>query len=327
MDVLSDVLRVVRLSGAVLFRAEFSSPWSVTCAGSREIAAMLMPRAKRLVLLHVIAEGCCLAKVEDEPPIALRAGDVIALPQGDAHVMANRLGGTSTLVASLFPPPPWPELPRLVHGGGGEVTRIICGFLHFDDALFNPVLMTLPRVLCMRAREEPSISWLEANLHYMLHEASSQRPGNACLLARLTELMFVEVIRRHMEGLGEDQIGWLAALKDPLVGKALQLMHADPTHAWSVEKLSRHVGLSRSALADRFRYLVGEPPMHYLTRWRLQLATQLLRETDDGVAGIALRVGYESEAAFNRAFKRHAGEPPATWRNSARAARNDGTAE
>jgi AraC family transcriptional regulator, alkane utilization regulator len=153
----------------------------------------------------------------------------------------------------------------------------------------------------------------------MLEEASLHRPGGACLLGRLAELLFVEVLRRSMEGLRENEIGWLAAVKDPAVGKTLQLMHGELAHPWTVESLGRCVGLSRSALADRFRHLLGESVMQYLSRWRLQLAAQLLRDTDNGIADIAGRVGYESEAAFNRAFKRHAGEPPATWRTGARA--------
>jgi AraC-like DNA-binding protein len=325
MDTLSDVLRAVRLSGAVLFVGEFSAPWSVWAPDSRMFAPMLIPGAKQLVLFHLIAEGRCWAELESESPVGLDAGDVVVLPYGDAHAMCNPAGGTRTPMATLLPPPPWSEPPALVHGGGGEVTRILCGFLYCDDALFNPLFTMLPRVLRVRAKDGPSGSWLEANLRYMIQEVSSQRPGSASLIARLAELLFVDVLRRSIEGLGEDQIGWLAALKDPMVGKALQLLHADPTHAWSVEELGRRIGLSRSGLAERFRHLMGEPLMHYLIRWRLQLAAQLLRETDDGIAAIASRVGYDSEAAFSRAFKRQAGEPPAVWRTGARAARGSRT--
>ena len=283
------------------------------------VAPVLVPGAKSLIFFHVVTEGRCFAEVENQEPIELGPGDVIALPYGDAHAMANPAGAQRTPMSSLLPPPPWLEPPRVVHGGGGEVTRILCGFLHCDDALFSPMLTNLPRVLCVRAKREPS--WLETSSRYMLEEATRNRPGGACLLGRLAELLFVEVLRRHMEELGEYDIGWLAALKDPTVGKALQLMHADLAHPWTVDRLGRRVGLSRSALADRFRHLLHEPPMQYLTRWRLQTAAQLLRETDQGIAAIAAHVGYESEAAFNRAFKRHAGEPPATGRSGARALR------
>jgi AraC family transcriptional regulator, alkane utilization regulator len=317
MDVLSEVLQAVRLSGAMLFRGEFSSPWSCSASDSRMAAPFLVPGAKSLVFFHVVTEGRCWAEVENQEPLMLEAGDVIALPYGDAHSMGNPQGETRTPISSLLPPPPWPELPTVSFGGGGEPTRILCGFLYCDDALFNPVLTHLPRVLCVRARRESS--WLETSSRYMLEEASRNRPGGASILGRLAELLFVEVLRRHMEELGENATGWLAAVKDPTVGKALQLMHGDLARPWTIEGLGHCVGLSRSALADRFRHLLGEPPMRYLTRWRVQVAAQLLRDTDDGIAAIGARVGYESEAAFNRAFKRHAGEPPATWRNGARA--------
>ncbi len=322
MDILSEVLRAVRLSGAMLFRGEFTSPWSCWAPDSRMAAHFLVPGARSLIFFHVITHGRCWAEVEGEDPLLLEAGDVIALPYGDAHAMANPAGATRTPISSLLPPPPWAELPMVLHGGGGEQTRILCGFLHCDDALFSPVLTNLPRVLCVRAKGEPSASWLTTSSQYMLEEASLNRPGGACLLGRLAELLFVEVLRRHMEELGENEIGWLAALRDTMVGKALQLMHGDLAHPWTVEGLGRCVGRSRSALAERFRHLLGEPLMQYLTRWRLQIAAQLLRDTDQGIADIAGRVGYESEAAFNRAFKRYAGEPPATWRSGARARRH-----
>src|SRR5712692_5478535 len=317
MDILSEVLRAVRLSGALLFRGEFSSPWSCSASDSRMSAPFLVPGAKSLIFFHVVTQGRCWAEVESEEPLLLEAGDVIALPYGDAHAMANPAGETRTPISSLLPPPPWAELPMVIHGGGGEQTRILCGFLHCDDALFSPALTNLPRVLCVRAKREPSASWLTTNSRYMLEEASLNRPGGACLLGRLAELLFVEVLRRHMEELGENESGWLAALRDTTVGKALQLMHGDLAHPWTVEGLGRSVGLSRSALAERFRHLLGEPLMQYLTRWRLQIAAQFLRDTDQGIADIAAQVGYASEFAFNRAFKRFADEPPASWRRDA----------
>lgn len=317
MDLLSEVLRAVRLSGALLFRGEFTSPWSLAAPDSRLAAPFLVPGAKSLVFFHVVTEGRCFVEMEGRQPLGLEAGDVVAFPYGDAHCMGNPIGHERTFISSVLPPPPWAELPSVVLGGGGEKTRVLCGFLHCDDALFSPVLTSLPRVLCVRARKEPS-SWLETNSRYMLEEASLNRPGGACLLGRLAELLFVEMLRRHMEELGADATGWLAALKDPHVGMVLQEIHADLARRWTVEGLARSVAVSRSALADRFRQLLGEPLMQYLTRWRLQTAAQLLRDTDQGLAAIAAQVGYESEAAFNRAFKRHAGEPPAAWRSAAR---------
>jgi hypothetical protein len=183
MDILSEVLRAVRLSGALLFRGEFSSPWSCSASDSRNAASFLVPGAKSLVFFHVVTDGRCWAEVENQEPLMLEAGDVIALPYGDAHSMGNPQGETRTPISSLLPPPPWPELPTVTFGGGGEVTRVLCGFLHCDDALFNPVLAHLPRVLCVRARRESS--WLETSSRYMLEEASRNRPGGASILGRL----------------------------------------------------------------------------------------------------------------------------------------------
>ncbi len=318
MDILTQVLRSVRLSGAVLFRGEFSSPWSLEAPDSRQAAPFLVPGAKSLIFFHVVTEGRCSVAVDQKEPFLLSTGDVIALPYGDPHAMGNPLAATHTPLANVLTPPPWPECPTVVHGGGGERTQLICGFLHCDDALFSPVITKLPRILWVRARAEPSTSWLETNCRYMLEEASVNRPGGACVLGRLAELLFVEVLRRKMEELGENEVGWLAAVKDRTLGKALELIHGDLAHPWTVEALGRSVGLSRSALAERFRHLLGEPLMRYLTRWRLQWAAQLLRDTDRGLADIAAQVGYESEFAFNRAFKRFAGEPPASWRRDAK---------
>jgi AraC-like DNA-binding protein len=318
MDILTEVLRSVRLSGAVLFRGEFSSPWCLAAPDSRSAAPFLVPGAKSLIFFHVVTQGQCSVAVDKNEPFTLSTGDVIALPYGDPHAMGNPLAKRHTPLANLLAPPPWRECPVVVHGGGGERTQIICGFLHCDDALLSPVITKLPRILWVRARAEPSNPWLEMNCRYMLEEACANRPGGACVLGRLAELLFVEVLRRTMEELGQDEVGWLAALKDPTVGKALELIHGDLAHPWTVEALGRAVGLSRSALAERFRQLLGEPMMRYLTRWRLQRAAQLLRDTHRGLAEVAAEVGYDSEFAFNRAFKRFAGEPPASWRRDAK---------
>src|SRR5712664_1933135 len=228
MDTLSDVLRAVRLSGAVLFVGEFSTPWSVWAPDSRLFAPMLIPGAKQLVLFHLIVEGTCWVELESESPCKLEAGDLIVLPDGDAHALANPPGETRTQMSTLLPPPPWQQPPSLVHGGGGEVARILCGFLYCDNAVFNPVFTMLPRVLLVRAKDGPSGSWLQTNVRYMLQEVGAQRPGGASLLARLTELLFVEVLRRSMENLSDNQIGWLAALKDPLESLAHQRIRPTP---------------------------------------------------------------------------------------------------
>lgn len=336
MDVLSDVLRIVRLSGAVFFVAEFSSPWAVESPASETLAPFIMPRAECFTIFHVLAEGSCWVQVEGEPPLHMDAGDVLIVPQGDAHILASDLAVEPTPMKAIIPEIPWPGMPPVKHGSGGKVARFICGYLHCDQ-MFNPLFGALPRLLCVRSREgsvvldsagaanptaDRSLSfhaglWLNTTLYYLIKEAQSS--SSQPMLARLTELMFVEVLRHYMQQLAPDQKGWLAGLKDPSVNRAIAQLHAKPAHAWTVDELARDALVSRSALAERFTELIGESPIRYLTRWRMHLARQLLAEGNQSLTEVAQQIGYESEYAFNRAFKRHVGEPPAAWRRKAAA--------
>jgi AraC-like DNA-binding protein len=317
-DVLSYLLRVVRLSGAALFRGDLSAPWAVKTVDSTKLAHIVLPKAKRPLLFHLVAEGHCWIALPDCHRVQLACGDIAVLPYGDAHTMGCDGGHEPVPVAGLLRDASWNTgLPVVVHGGGGETTRIICGFVHCDELLFNPLLKTLPALLHMNTEEEPAESLLAGSVRHLIGEAQAARAGSTCLLARLSELLLVEVLRRHMTALPPETVGWLSALNDPLVGRALQLLHADPAHGWTVNSLARKVGASRSSLATRFKTLLGQPPMRYLTYWRLQLAAELLRDGAIGMAALAASVGYDSEAAFNRAFKRYTGEPPTAWRNRA----------
>jgi AraC-like DNA-binding protein len=338
MDVLSDVLRVVRLSGAIFFVGEFSSPWAIESPPAKKLASFIMPRAECFTIFHVLAEGSCWAMVKGEPPLHMVAGDVLVVPQGDEHLMASDLSLEPVPMKNLVPQIPYPGMPPVVHGGGGEVARFVCGFLHCDQK-FNPLFSTLPKLLCVRSREGDVVvepvgaqmrasgaavplhtgMWLNTTLYYMIQEAQTQKPGNQSTLARLTELMFVEVLRHYMQELAPDQKGWLAGLNDPHVSRAITMLHAQPARPWTVEDLARDAGVSRSALADRFTDLIGESPMRYLTGWRMHLAKQLLCEGGRSLAEVAEQVGYDSEYAFNRAFKRQVGLPPAAWRKKASA--------
>ena len=273
-------------------------------------------------LFHVLAEGSCWVKVKDEPPLKMEPGDVLVVPQGDEHVMGSDLAQKPVPMKVLLPDIPWPGMPNVIHGGGGEVARFVCGYLHCDQR-FNPLFSTLPRLLCVRSREGSVVlepvgaenmssprsvpfhagMWLNTTLHYLVKEAQAQSSSNQLMLARLTELMFVEVLRHYMQELPPDRKGWLAGLKDPYINRAITLLHEQPAQAWTVEDLARAAGLSRSALAGRFTDLIGESPMRYLTGWRMHLARQLLCEGHRSLAEVAERVGYESEYAFNRAFK------------------------
>jgi AraC family transcriptional regulator, alkane utilization regulator len=339
MDVLSDVLRVVRLTGAVFFAAEFTSPWAIESPAARHFASHIMPRAECFTIFHVLAEGRCWVKVKDNAPLQMAAGDILVVPQGDEHVMGSDLALKPTPMRVLVPQMPWPGMPPIVHGGGGETARFVCGYLHCDQK-FNPLFSALPRLLCVRSHADGLMlrsagtdirssdrpvpfhagMLLNTTLYYLIKEAQSS--SNQLMLARLTELMFVEVLRHYMEELAPDQKGWLAGLKDPYVNRAITVLHAQPARAWTVENLARDAGVSRSALADRFTELIGESPMRYLANWRIHLAKQLLCEGDHTLAEVAESVGYESEYAFNRAFKRQVGKPPASWRKEASGLQN-----
>lgn len=312
MDVLSDILRTVRVSGSVLFRAEFSAPWSLYAPHSREFAWMFQPHAKRMVLFHIVAEGTCWAEAEHCPPVELSTGDVVVLPYGDSVVMGDQSGRKAEPVLALLPPLPWSKLPLLRYGGDGGITDILCGFLHVDEVSLHPLLAGMPRMFRIRTNE--TFPRLQAIIRYTLDEARSDRPGGACMLNRLAEILYVEILRQYMEDPPGDALEPLSSIKDPLVGRALSLIHGDPGRNWTVDALAREVGASRSILAERFTASVRHPPMTYLGRWRIQLAANRLRETQDSIAAIAELVGYQSEPAFNKAFKRHVGQPPASWR-------------
>ncbi|MBD2461483.1 AraC family transcriptional regulator [Oscillatoria sp. FACHB-1407] len=316
MDVLSDVLRVIRLSGGVRFRTQYAAPWSIETPPPAQLAVLLQAPAQRVVSFHIVAEGTCWVELDNcTKTRQLVKGDIIVFPYGSAHILADQPGKPPIPVTDLLPPQPWTDMPVLKYGGDGAATQLICGFLLCDDPLFNPFLQSLPLLIHIPVFLEPTSPLLAMGVRYIIEETLGDRPGSNCLLSRLTELMFVEILRNQMQQISEHQIGWLAALSDSTVSQVLELLHARPEHNWTVTELAGQVGVSRSTLATRFTQLLGQPPMQYLTQWRLQLAINLLRSTDAGMAKIATQVGYESEAAFNRAFKRHLGVPPATWRH------------
>lgn len=337
MDILSDVLRVVRLSGAVFFTADFSSPWALDSPNPELLASIVLPDAECVALFHILTEGECYVFCKTHPAVKLDAGDVIIFPHGEPHTMCSHPGmrTTATPMDAVFSQRSPDATPQVAFGGGGRKSRFICGYLNCDQR-FNPLVGALPTMLVVRSSNDyasvdaidhngtrpaqvpqGSGNWLSTTLKFTINEARTARPGNAAMLSRLTELMFVEIVRQYMQQLQPGERGWLAGLNDLTVGRALRLMHANPAHNWTVSELAREAASSRSALADRFTELIGESPMRYLAGWRVQLAKQLLRDGDSTIAEIASRVGYESEAAFNRAFKRSSGSPPATWRKRA----------
>jgi AraC family transcriptional regulator, alkane utilization regulator len=334
MDVLSDVLRVVRLSGAVFFTADFSSPWAIESPMPDMLASAVMPEAECVVLFHILVDGECEVICQSHSSIAMQSGDVIVFPRGDQHTMRSHAAAAATPLSTIYSPGAHDEPPQLSYGGGGQTSRFVCGYLNCDQR-FSPLVEALPTMLLVRSRDEyssieaidadgcrPTVvppgsgTWLGTTLKFTINEARLARPGNAAMLGRLTELMFVEILREYMQRLPVNQGGWLAGVNDPIVGKALRLLHAEPARNWTVEELAREVAVSRSVLAQRFTELVGDAPIRYLASWRMQLAKQMMRE-GTRIQDVATRVGYDSEAAFNRAFKRATGCPPATWRKGA----------
>jgi AraC-like DNA-binding protein len=318
-DVLSEVLRAIHLTGAVFFDFELRAPWVAEAPASRDIAARVMPGAQRVLEYHWIAQGACWGNAMGAEPIRLREGDLIIFPQGDAHVLSSAPGMRGTPDLSMFARPSTP-LPLFYEmgGDGPDRARIVCCFLGCDERPYNPLIAALPPVIHLAASKVPStIAWLGTLLSAAVTESRAASPGSENVLARLSELLFVETIRRYLSTLGPEQTGWLAGLRDPIVGQALRALHGSPREPWTVERLARHVGLSRSMLSERFTAMVGDPPMLYLARWRMQLASHRLL-AGASVAVVADAVGYQSEAAFSRTFKKFMGEAPGTWRRDSR---------
>lgn len=312
MDALSEILKVVQLNGAIFFNARFSAPWCVESPDEASLAETLGLKSERVLLYHYLVDGSCLITLQGLAPLRLNAGDVIVFPHGDAHTMASSSG---TQPQPMDAQAILRERPKVLHlGGGGDTTRLICGYLVCDPRLFQPILAALPRVVTVNLRGVAQARWLEASLQHAVEEANSPGPGTEGMLAKLSEVMVVETLRRYVAQLSPEHTGWLAGLRDGAVGKCLALMHEKPAHPWTVDSLAREVGASRSVLAERFTHFVGQPPMQYLGRWRMALATNYLRRSALNVARIAEEVGYESDANFSRAFRREYGVPPATWR-------------
>ncbi|HEX2311215.1 MAG TPA: AraC family transcriptional regulator [Vicinamibacterales bacterium] len=313
MDALSDVLRAVRLTGAVFFDVYASEPWVAEAPPGRAIVGQIFPGAEHLIPYHVVVSGTCWGHVVGDAPRQLVTGDVIVFPHGDPHVMSSAPGMRGTPRIELYRPPSDGHLPFTLTMGSErpEPTRIVCGFLGCDARPFNPLLSALPHVLVVNERAGGTLNEL---VRLAIAESKQPRMGGQCVLGHLSEVMFVDVVRRHLESLPSEQTDWLAALRDRFVGRALAALHASPTRDWTLEGLAREVGLSRSALAERFTAFVGQPPMQYLASWRMQLAATHLMNGIESVAEIADRVGYESEAAFSRAFKKAVGVSPGQWR-------------
>ena len=311
MDPLSDVLRVVRLNGAYFYAVEASDPWCVETVAATELTPRILPGADHLVSYHILTEGRCWGGIRGEQQVELLPGDVIVFPHGDPHVMSSAPGVGATLAGESAAPARYPDTVTI--GSGRTDAAFVCGFLGCDRRPFNPLIAALPRRLHVRGL---SHGWLTTLARQVVEESRVGRAGADCVLTKLAELMFIEVVRRYLETLDQGETGWLAGLRDPVVGRALSLVHARPQHPWSLEELAGEVGASRSRFTERFTYRVGQPPMQYVAQWRMQVAAGLLVQTGAKVAAVASEVGYYSEAAFSRAFKRATGLSPGAWREA-----------
>jgi AraC-like DNA-binding protein len=314
MDPLSDLLRVVRLDGAFFYAVEAADPWSVEAVAARELSPRILPASEHLISYHILTQGRCYGGLVGEDQVELVPGDVIVFPHGDAHVMSSGRGVRIGPDVNSSAPARYPGTVFL-GDGGPRLTSIVCGFLGCDRLPFNPLLAALPRRMHMRGI---STGWLGGFTRQLTDESRLGRAGADTVITRLAELMFIEVLRRYLDELPPGQTGWLAGLRDEIVGRALALLHAQPAHPWSLADLARESASSRSSLAKRFAELVGQPPIQYLAQWRMQVAANLLAQSGAKVAAIGMEVGYDSEAAFSRAFKKATGLAPGAWREARR---------
>jgi AraC-like DNA-binding protein len=321
MDVLSEVLSVVRLQGALFYNGEFSSPWSVYAAGPHALARYFGTESKRVIVYHLLTEGRASVRLESGDRLSLAAGDIVMIPHGDRHVVENGHASSTIDDEAHLTDILSQGLKRWRVGGGGEVTRFVCGYMACDPRLGQAFLSGLPPLLKVSMRTHPSGAWLENSIRFFIDQEDRVQPGGEAVLAKLSEVLFVETLRAWIAQLPTHQTGWLAGARDSEVGKALALMHRQPAQPWTIASLAKEVGISRSVLAERFRHYLDQTPMAYLTRWRLQLGAQMLTSTNHSVLEIAADVGYESEAAFNRAFKREFDVPPARFRSQTRSDR------
>jgi len=320
MDVLSEVLRIVRLDGALFFNAELSAPWCVSEPRSTALASQLSPEPGHLILYHFITEGRAFARLHGGQREDLVAGDVVIFPHGDAHLLGNGSPEKPLDALRMFDKNLTQGLKLARFGGGGEVTRLVCGYLVCEPRLSQIFLAGLPKILKVRITNEPADHWLENSIKFSVGEETNVEAGSSLVLAKLSEVLFVETLRRYINSLPADQTGWLAGARDPAIGQALALLHAEPAHGWTISNLSRRVGLSRTRLAERFQHFLQESPIAYLTKWRMKLGAETLLSTENSIEEIAATVGYGSAAAFNRAFKREYQTPPAQFRRKHKAA-------
>lgn len=314
MDALSEALNAVRTTGAIFYSLECSAPWGFSVPHLHDVAHVLAPGTERLVSYHLVIEGEAIVQFGNDEPVPVEAGEVLIIPHGDAHTVSN--GSPAELIDSAASLREYltGSLSVMRVGEGGAMTRFICGYFGCERHAERMFLAGLPTMIKIDIRGDEAGAWIENSISLLVSSASVNRPGHSVLLSKASEALFVEALRRYMEQLPPEQLGWFAAARDPIVGAALALLHRKPFHGWTLEGLAAEAGTSRSVLSERFARYLGDPPLTYLARWRLQLASRLLGTTRKTIQQIATEVGYDSEASFNRAFKREFGSPPARYR-------------
>ena len=314
MDALSEALSTVRMSAAIFFNAEYTAPWGFEAPRAEEVAPALAPGVEHIVIFHLVTEGRAVARMEGMADVPLEAGDILIVPHGDKYTVSNgspdRLRNGAASVARFVAG----DHSTFSYGGGGEQTNFVCGYFGCERQALRLFLAGLARMIKINVRGDEAGEWLESSIRHLVLETASANPGGMVLLSKMAEALFVDALRRYMRQLPPEQTGWLAGARDPVVGAALAVLHRDPCRPWTVAKLAAEVGTSRTVLTERFAHFLGEPPINYLSRWRLQLAARLLEGGHKTMLQVAMDVGYESEAAFSRAFKREFGLPPAQYR-------------
>ncbi|RJS46817.1 AraC family transcriptional regulator [Nocardioides cavernaquae] len=315
---LASALARLRLDGAIFLRGVYSEAWAYESVPGADASALLAPGAPRVILFHVVASGRAWIEVDGEERLYAGAGDVIVLPYGDTHRMGGSGAATCTPLGTLIAPPPWSEMPVVQLGGGGAQTELVCGYLTCEDPLFDPKLRALPPIFVVSPPQGAARDWVRAGIDYALSQTSmvqtSISGGHLEGPVQIPESLLVEVLKLHLASAPAAQQGWLRAIRDPLLGRALAAIHREPECKWTVDSLAREANTSGSVLDERFREVLGLAPIRYLAGWRMHVAGDLLRSSDLPVAVVARRVGYDAEEAFSRAFKRTHGESPSVWR-------------
>lgn len=324
MDALSDILQLVRLAGGVYLQAEFTAPWCLEGKLRPHHLGPMLHSSEHVIIYHYVLDGSVWLTIKSHPPQRFEAGQVIIMPHNDLHRIGSDLGIQPGSKTEVVETPHRLGLTKMEYGGGGAPTKLICGYLGCDKLEASPLLSALPPMISFDAREGEASDWIRSSFRFAAEEVANGKPGGDAILARISELLFVEAVRRYAASLPSDEIGWLAGLRDAQLAKALALMHGDCAHSWTVEKLASECAMSRSAFADKFSRIMRVAPMQYLRNWRLQVADQRLRDDDVTIAQVAEGIGFGSEAAFSRAYKRHFGTAPATRRKSIAATADSG---